>query len=307
MSAWIDANLFLIQLTLVNFLLALSLQVPIRTGVFSFASLGTYGIGGYTSALMVLHWQSSAIVALIGAALLGGLVCVPLALALRRLGGLYLGMATISFALIVGIVVLNGGELTGGATGLFGVVVTLPTWLMLVVCVVVAVAAFLSERGRIGRRVEAAREDPELAGSAGIDVARYRLVGFVAGGVLGALAGSLTVMTRTTIGPSALGFQIVVLALMMVIIGGTRSWIGALVGAVIFTWLPSALESFEEWHQVIYGVIVVVAAIYLPGGLHGVVVDAVRRWRRRELRSRTPELTPSASELTPVHGKDEHL
>ncbi|MDP9133651.1 MAG: branched-chain amino acid ABC transporter permease, partial [Actinomycetota bacterium] len=97
--------------------------------------------------------------------------------------------------------------------------------------------------------------------------------------------------------PTDIGFLLVVLALTMMIIGGTASWVGALIGAVIFTWLPSLLEQIGEWQHLVYGTLVALAAIFMPGGLLGVMKDGWRRWqRRRRPAIRAEESVPAAAE-----------
>jgi branched-chain amino acid transport system permease protein len=281
MIDWYDANFVLVQGTIINLLLALSLQVPFRFGVFSFAGVGAYGIVGYTAAILILERQVSAVVAILGAIVVGVVVCYVLGLVVARLAGLYLGMATIAFTLIIGVVAINGGDLTGGVIGLFGVLAELPTATLLVFAVIAILVLAYTERGTLGRRIEAVREDPELAASVGVNVRRYRQAAFVASGALGACAGAMNAIVRTTIGPGDIGFLVVVLALTMMIIGGTRSWAGALIGAVIFTWLPSLLEEIGEWQHLVYGTLVALAAIFMPGGLFGVITDGWRSWQRR--------------------------
>jgi branched-chain amino acid transport system permease protein len=300
MSSWYDANFVLIQGTIINLLLALSLQVPFRFGVFSFAGVGAYGIGGYTAAILILERQVSAIVAILGAILVGVVVCYVLGLVVARLGGLYLGMATIAFTLIVGVVAINGGNLTGGVIGLFGVLADLPTVMLLGFAIVAVLALAYTERGTLGRRIEAVREDPELAASVGVNVRRYRQAAFVASGALGGAAGAMNAIVRTTIGPTDIGFIVVVLALTMMIIGGTRSWAGALIGAVIFTWLPSLLEEIGEWQHLVYGTLVALAAIFMPGGLVGVITDGWRAWQRRRRPVTRPEAAAVPAAAEPV-------
>jgi len=100
---------------------------------------------------------------------------------------------------------------------------------------------------------------------------------------LGGLAGSMMVLTRTAIGPLDIGFGLIVLALTMIIVGGSRSWKGAVIGALIFTWLPDILTAIGEWQELVYGIIVALAAIFMPRGIHGVFVD-LRRWYKRRQR-----------------------
>jgi branched-chain amino acid transport system permease protein len=300
MSVWLDAHMVLVQSTFVGLLLALSIQFPLRMGVFSFAGVGSYAIGAYTAAIAVTKWEVPALPAIAIGALTAAVVSLPLALILARLGGLYLGMATIAFDLIIAVAVTNGGDLTGGPTGLFGVITDITLVQVVVITAIAVVLLALTERGRTGRRVDAVRDDPELAGSMGINVRRYRQAAFVVSGVLGGCAGAINTLFRTTVGPTDIGFGLVVLALTMIILGGARSWLGALIGAVVFTWLPSVLAVVGEWQHVIYGTIVALAAIWIPGGVLGLITDA---WRGYQQRRRMREIAAAAPEETAVTGR----
>ena len=167
--------------------------------------------------------------------------------------------------------------------------------MMWVLTLVVLGLVVLSEHGKVGRRVHAVRDDIQLAASAGINVRRYRLVAFVVSGALGGLAGAMNVMVRTTIGPLDIGFHLIVLALTMIIVGGAMSWKGAVIGAIIFTWMPPTLDFVGEWQPLLYGIIVAVAAVLLPRGIHGVFVDitrAIQRQRRKPVEPPPAELEP---------------
>jgi branched-chain amino acid transport system permease protein len=287
-SVWYGEHLVLIQSTFMSVLFALSIQIPLRFGVFSFAGVGSYGIGAYTSAILVVRYHQSILPALAGAAVVSAIVGYALALLMQRLSGLYLGMATVAFDLIVSVVATNAGSFTGGSAGQYGVLVNLTTLeIALIVIVVLLVFAF-SERGSIGRRIEVLREDPELSSALGVNVRRMREIAFVVSGALGGAAGAINVAMTTTISPGDINFSLIVLALTMIVVGGARSWLGAVIGAIVFTWLPSLLAFVGEWKGVIYGVIVALVAIWMPGGVLGVVTEGSRR-RSARLRAK-PQL-----------------
>ncbi|WP_064076150.1 branched-chain amino acid ABC transporter permease [Prescottella equi] len=279
MSDFYFSNIVLIQSTFTVLLLALSIQIQFRMGVFSFAGAAFYGMGSYGAAIFVLHYGFDAISATAAIVAICAATGYLLALILQRLTGLYLAMATVAFVMIVTVVAHNGGELTGGSVGLFGVLTTpeISVPHLAVVCAAVVAAMILTERGSMGRRIEAVREDPELASAMGIDVARYRRTSFVISGVLGALGGALNVLMMTAVAPENVGFPLIVLALTIIIVGGSRSWLGVLIGALIFTWLPVMLEQVGAYQSIVYGVIVAIAAIFMPGGITGVVTDLYRR------------------------------
>ena len=119
---------------------------------------------------------------------------------------------------------------------------------------------------------------------------RYRLTAFLVSGALGAVAGSMYVLVRSTVSPLDIGFPLVVLALTMIIVGGTLSWKGALLGALIFTWLPEVLDFVGHWKELIYGLIVAVAAVLLPRGIYGLALDWKRSLQRRA--RATPDAAP---------------
>jgi branched-chain amino acid transport system permease protein len=293
MNAFYDSNIVMIQATFVGILLALSIQVPLRLGVFSFAGAGLYGVGAYVGGNVVIRFELPALPVIAVGAASAAVVGLVLGLVLQRLNGLYLAMATVAFDLMVGVVAVNGGEWTGGPTGLYGILTDLTLPIILVVVGAFLVAAELSERGRAHRRIEAVREDPELAASMGIRVGTYRVVAFAISGLVGGAAGAMNVMTRTTIGPADVGFSLVILALTMIIVGGALSWKGAVAGAILFTWLPQVLTIVGEWQELVYGFVVLLAGIFLPRGIYGLWVDTRRRLstgRRRPL--------PPASDTT---------
>jgi branched-chain amino acid transport system permease protein len=227
--------------------------------------------------------------------LITAVIGLLLGLVIARLAGLYLAMATVAFDLIIGVIATNGGTFTGSSTGLYGVLSDFTMPMMFGLTLVVLLLVVLSEHGRVGRRVHAVRDDAQLAASAGVNVRRYRLSAFVVSGALGGLAGAMNVMVRSTIGPLDIGFGLIVLALTMIIVGGAMSWKGAVMGAIIFTWLPSLLVFVGKWQTLLYGIIVAVAAVLLPRGIHGVFVD-LTRWAQRRRRK---EVEPPPAESVP--------
>lgn len=304
MNAWYVSHLVLVQATFISFLLALSIQVPLRAGVFSFAGIGSYAIGAYTAAILTIRAQLAPILAIGAGVVLAAVAGWLLALLVARLSGLYLGMATIAFALFLAVVATNGGDLTGGATGLYGALSTLTTGNVIAIVLVVVVLLAVSERGAFGRRIDAVREDPQLAVSLGVDVNRVRRRVFVISGALGACAGGMNTLLRTTVSPETIGFHLVVTALTMIIVGGALSWAGAAIGAVIFTWLPSLLQIAGDWQPLVYGLLVAFAAVYVPTGLLGLAQSGWRRVRAGRRRvppegAGAPVSTPAAAAADP--------
>lgn len=265
-SSWYTGNETIIQQIIIYALLAFSIQVALRTGIFSLAGIGFYGIGSYAAALLVQKgWPTVPAVA--AAVLLCGLVGYLLALLLVRLRDLYLAMATVAFDLMVGVLALNWTSLTGGPLGLVGIPVKVTTLGIFITLVVAGGGLFLLERGTIGRTMVAIREDEDLAQSLSIDIRRYRRFAFVISAMLGCLAGAFHALLYISVLPGDAGFDLIVLALTMVIIGGFGSWVGALIGAILLTWIPLKLTSIGQWWNVVYGGIMILMATFIPGGI----------------------------------------
>jgi len=301
MSLWYDSNLILIQSTFISLVFALSIQIPVRWGVLTFGSLGCFAIGGYVAGILTLRTELPQILILLVAVACGGFTSLLLGLLCARLDGMYLAMASLAFDLIIGVIALNGGALTGGVDGLYGVVADIDTATLAVLGLIALAIALYTERGRTGRATSAVRDDPELAVSQGIDVRRYRWTAFLVSGLLAGCAGVMYVRVNTTITPDNIQFGALVVAMTMVIIGGWKSSFGTLAGAIIFTWLPSQLGPFATWQTVIYSALVFLAAVLVPTGAAGVFVTL-----RGLLRSRRPtpdvEPVPARESAPEPHG-----
>lgn len=276
-------NEVLLMTATTYYVVGLAFQVVLRSGVFSLAAAGCWGIGAYTCALAApgLGWLTGVVLALVLSAATG----LALALALHRLRGLYLGMATIAFDLLVVSLALGWDSVTGGALGLYGIPRAATPWSLLAFAVLATLVVALVQSKAGGRFVDALRTDEPLARSLGIDTGRLRVSVSVLSAALGGLAGALTPLVFGVLGPEESGFPLVVLGLTIVVIGGSGSWVGPALGALVVTALPELLRFVEEWRDVVYGLLVVLTVLFAPSGLLG----AIRRWspgtwRRRRLR-----------------------
>jgi branched-chain amino acid transport system permease protein len=254
-----------------------------RVGVFSFAGVGLHGIGGYTAGVAMTRLGFGTWPALLMAVAVAASAGLLLGLAVHRLDGTYLAMATIAFDLVVVVVAGNLSGVTGGHIGLYGAFGQIELWHVILIAVAVVALFAVFERGPVSRRIETVHDDPALAASVGINVGLYRLTSFLVSGAVAGLGGALLVLLRTTVTPEVFGFQLVVVALTVVVVGGARSWIGVFIGAVIFTWLPEVIAFAGQWRNVVYGVVVAAAAVYVPGGIWGSVLRA-RRYLRHSRR-----------------------
>ncbi|GAA4550771.1 branched-chain amino acid ABC transporter permease [Pseudonocardia xishanensis] len=297
------ANEGVIAGALVFALLAYSLQVALRAGVFSFAGFAAYGIGAYGSGFLLLEgWNEvgAILVVLVGVALLGWLFAVLL----TRLKSLYLAMATLALVLLVQSAALAAEPVTGGALGMYGVPPVVDTLTTLVVTAAVLVGVLLTQRGRPGRRLLALRTDEALAEAMGIDVRRRQRVAFVWSTVLGGIAGICQLSLVGVFTPEDVGFPVIVTTLTVLVLGGTWHWAGPIVGAVLTAFLPFWLAAVGDWRPVVEALVTVLVVIFLPGGLVSLVQRGGGALRGRGRRSKPPEPVEPAA-VTPAEMRTE--
>jgi branched-chain amino acid transport system permease protein len=258
------------------------------TGYASFGQVVFFGLGGYTTAVLMSearwsYWPALAVSGLIAAAF-AALVGTPL----LRLRGHYFAVATLGVAEGTRELVNNLTGLTGGGAG-----ITVPTFgakattaylgedgfyilFLLLAAVAVAVAALVA-RSRFGLALRAINQDEDAAGSMGINTTRAKVGAFALSGLLTGLAGSVYTFQIVTVYPENMfDVQITVLMVIMVVIGGSGTILGPLLGAVALQFLSEWLrQSFTEAHIFILGAIIVVVVILMPEG----VVTYVREVR----------------------------
>jgi branched-chain amino acid transport system permease protein len=297
MSQWYSGNEVLLQTTLIYAFVALSFQVALRSGVFSFASIGFYGVGGYAAAYLTIRGMNgwlALVVAVVGC----GVLAILFSLAISRLRAMYLALVTVAFTLIISVIATNGGSVTGGSVGLYGIPATIGTPTMFVMLVVAVLILRRLELSSVGRSFEVLRLNEDLARSVGINVGQRRRLIFCLSAVLGAIAGVLNVYVFTTINPQTASFGMITLGLTMAVLGGIARWPGALVGAVIVAWLPNVLGSLSDYEPIIYGVVVVVLVVFAPNGIVGTLDQLFRKLKNRRAAGRAAE--PAAVDRAPI-------
>lgn len=261
----------LIELWLLNCLLAYSAYIVLTSGAFSFAYVAFIAIGAYTTAFLTAKHGGNIGEAIVIAPILCGLIALVLARPLERLSGVYLAIVSISFVGLVQVLLINLEGLTGGALGIAGIPLIVQMWWLALAVIVVALVLRQIERSNLGRAIRMTRVDPLVAGAMGVNVRRVRLWLFVASAALGGAAGVIRAHYFGFVTPSDYGFNLVVLLLAMVIIGGVGSWVGPLIGAFIFTMLPEWLRSFGDWRDVVTGALLLLIIIVSREGVAGTI------------------------------------
>jgi branched-chain amino acid transport system permease protein len=260
-------------------------------GQMSLAQAAFFGIGAYASAWFTTHlgwpvWPAMAL-AVGSSALVGLAVGYPC----LRLSGHYLALATIGFGIITQLVLINWRDVTNGSDGISGIPApVLGPWtlesygayyyLVLAAVLLAAYVAWRIKTTRVGRALEAIRENELAARATGIDATRYKIVAFVLSGAYAGLAGSLLAHSIKFVSPDSYSFDQSVVFLVMLILGGSSSIGGAVLGAVLLTFLPEVLRPLKGSYIMVYGAAVVVMVIFMPQGLMGLIETLRARLRR---------------------------
>jgi branched-chain amino acid transport system permease protein len=250
----------------VNGLLALSMYVVLAIGQLSLGQAAFMGVGAYASALLTLHAGLPFPLVLAAAMFLPAAVALAIGVPTLRLSGVYLALATIGLGEILRIFLIQS-EFTGGALGLSGIPARAGFPLIYGCLLAALLALVLLCRSRVGRAMEAIREDEVAAAVTGINLPRYKMAALVASAMLAGLAGALNAHASTFISPNDYGFDAAVTILSYALLGGIRSPFAPVAGAFVLTLLPEALRPLQDFRLVVNGAIIVVAVLFMPRGL----------------------------------------
>ena len=248
------------------------------SGLLSLATPAFLGMGAYTSALLSMRMGWSAGLTFPCAAAIGGITGVALGIPSLRLSRHSFVIVTLSFTLLLQLVASNWIEVTRGALGLANIPsvrfldVTLDSkasWLTFVaiLAALVVLATWLIVSSRLGRAMIAVRDNEPLAVAAGIDPLKIRLFAFACSGAFAGIAGACYAHYITFIDPGVFGFSFSEPLLVMVILGGSGTLLGPVLGAIVFTLLPEALRLAPDVRSLLYGIILLVSVLFMPRGL----------------------------------------
>ncbi|WP_338050725.1 branched-chain amino acid ABC transporter permease [Ramlibacter algicola] len=250
------------------------------TGQFSLAPAAFAMLGGYTTALLDFYLKVPLFIGIPAAIISTALFGLVLGKLVLRLSGPYLSLTTLAFAEIARVVVGNSHEFTRGDQGMHVATLTDSRlgyyYIFLAALVVVLVLLYAMLRSKLGRFMTAVRDDPVGAESRGINVVRVKMIVFCISCALCGLAGSLYGTFSQLVSPELGLLQQTGLVLSMVVIGGMASLTGSIVGALLVYLGSEWLRSFGNWQVIVFALLVILFARYVPGGLWGLMLDRLK-------------------------------
>ncbi len=252
-------------------------------GQISLGHAGFAGIGAYACALAPVHLGlHPALAALLGAALSGALAWL-VGRPILRLKGYYLAVASLGFGALVSMILSNETWLTGGPDGIavpdlglrqslgaMGMPMSNALFWYALSAIALVIGAWLAlnlYNSPSGRALRALHGSEVAARTVGVDVAQLKLQALVISAVYASASGSLLALQNKFITPDIAGYMHSIEMVTMAVLGGVGSVLGAVFGAAILTLLPQVLTVFQDYEQVMLGLLMMLVMIFMPSGL----------------------------------------
>ena len=289
-------------------MLGLGLSIVIgQAGLLDLGYIAFYAIGAYWTALLSTHFGVSFWLLLPTGAALAAAFGVILGYPTLRLRGDYLAIVTLGFGEIIRITLNNWRSLTNGPMGImniahprlalpglgafdFGLSVQAYYFLILVLDVLAVFVVARLVRSRVGLAWKAIREDELAAGAMGVNVRRAKLLAFALGAAFAGAAGAFFAGRVGFVSPESFTFVESVLVVCIVVIGGSASIPGVILGAIVFIGLPELLREAARFRMLAFGLGMVALMLIRPQGLVG------REWTGEDAepgRRAEPEASPA--------------
>jgi branched-chain amino acid transport system permease protein len=271
----------LLTLAGIYFIIALSLNLVTGfIGQFALGQAGFMCVGAYTSAIMIINLHMP----LLGGVIAGGLVTAIFGFIIGfptlRLRGDYLAITTLGFGEIIRVIMINLGDLTGGAAGLKGIPSFSDTgdflldalirfsWVFAFAIVSLVVISNLIKSSP-GRAIVSIREDEIASNSMGINVSYYKVLAFMVSAFFAGIGGGLYAAYFGYLNPAMFTWLSSVNFVVIIVLGGLGSITGTIIASVAFTYIQEWLRIFKDFRLVIFGLALILIMLFWQKGLMG--------------------------------------
>jgi branched-chain amino acid transport system permease protein len=267
------------------------------TGMLSFGHAAYFGVGAYTSGILLIRFWENIWFSLLGALVMGALLALVLGYLCIKRRGIYFAMLTLAFAQLVYFVAFQWVDLTGGDNGLrnipavplgfFGLSIDIYTPLRFYFFVLFFVFLSLLALNRVlespfGHVLQAVRENEHRAKSCGYETTNVRWLAFILSGAISGLAGGLYALYLHFVGIENMYYTTSGQVIMMTLLGGMGSFIGPFIGAGVFLYLEDVLSAITPNWMIFLGVIFVLCVLFFPSGIWGTIKEFSLRGRKDE-------------------------
>jgi branched-chain amino acid transport system permease protein len=249
------------------------------TGILSFGHAAYFGLAGYTTGLLLIHWRWPLLVAMLAGVVVAGVAATLIGLLIIRKAGIYFAMLTIAFGQMFFFVAMRWKDVTGGEDGLSNIprpallgLIDLSRplpfyYFVAVICLVVAAVAWRLVHSDFGQVLRAIRENEARCAAVGYDVRRYKLASFVIAALFAAVSGTLYALLLKYTFPQTMDWVRSGNVVIMTLVGGLGTFFGPIVGAALITYLSNLVSFHTKYWQLVMGVIFVVFVLFFPRGI----------------------------------------
>lgn len=274
-------------------------------GQISMGHAAFYAVGCYTSAILANTFGINPFITTIIGACLAALLGAALAFPASKLVFHFLSMATVAFGEIMyQFLIHSPGKITGNFQGIyakyyrfFGFELrSYQVWYYfgLVIMAIFLLAKWYLVHSKTGRAFTAIRENKVAAEGMGVNVRGYKVMAFATSAFFTAFAGGLYMHLFCYVHPDMFQQKQSVLFLTMLLFGGSGSLIGPIIGVVSIELLIENLRFLQDWQQLVYGILILIVVVAIPGGIWGTVVDAVKNRKNKVSGKSKKEVTENA-------------
>ena len=282
---------FLIFLV-INVLVVVSYRLVTLTGEWSLIHAVMMGVGAYASAMLTKHLGISFWLSLPLSGLCAAAIAAALSYPLFRMTQFYFLIGSFAAGEAIRLCWINFIQPFGGTGGISGIpspelfnidfLDPIPYfYLVLVIVTLSLVLLYRIENSRIGLTLHAVHWKAPLAESVGVNTWNYRSLAFIIGSFFVGLAGTLKVHYIGTVTPKQFDISFMVFILIWVIVGGYRTFYGAIIGAVVLSVLDEAIRDFDVLRPAIYGALLIASIRFMPAGLESIPARIQARIRQR--------------------------
>ena len=274
-----------------------------HAGLVSLGQAALYGVGSYVAAWLALKLALPFLAAMAAGIVATALFGAALAYPTVRVRGVYLAVITIAFGLVFENILVEWLSVTGGTQGLIGiprgrvlgVLLTRPIYFWVVSgCLIGAfILQYTIIHSRYGRAMRATAQSENAARALGLNVTNVRILAFVISAILAGLAGGLYTFLNLFVNYETFTFLHSIGFLLMVILGGTGTLLGPVVGTAALTYVVEILQDFREWQVFAYGLLLALIMFVMPRGFVGTLEDVARRFGTRP-GAREPRAWPNS-------------
>jgi branched-chain amino acid transport system permease protein len=290
-------TMYIVNLVAIYAIMTIGLNIVLGyTGQISIVNAGFMGIGAYITALSIVKWGIPLYLALPMAGVLTAGIGIIIGFPALRLGSHYLAMATLACNQALQLIMIHWKSVTMGAAGvsissvnLGPIALNSNHRLYFLVIPIALIMIYLYKniiKSKLGRSLIAIRDAEIAAQSMGVSLAKYKTTAFVLSGFYAGIGGGLLALVIGYVSPESFGLNESVFHLAILVIGGTATLPGPILGSIFFVVAPELFQWLVEYKVFVFSLIALIFIIFMPGGIYGLIRGGVPGWSVKRLLKR---------------------